>query len=376
MPNCGPQRSFFVALLTAICLHANTTAQELVLGQVLTISGPDGELGREIDAGSQACVNWINAQGGRRIKLLTRDDAGSPERAVAQAQSLVERDRAVALLGPIGPEITVSVLSWATRVQVLVVGPHAGDVVSRSKDWTTAYFLTANHSVEAAKLAAHIASLGVQRVALLYSENDVGRRALEAFEESLAIAGIVPSAMVAVAPNPKGPSAAVAAVLDSKPQAIVLGTSGTMTVQVMRALNAAWDQGGRGMYGIYGLSFAATPRELRELGSKARGLAISQVLPPVTDIKYRLVSIYHAATMSDATTRSPAGLEGCLGPLVFAEVLKRKGADLSRAGVLNEFRAARSVRIGEMEVPLGDRERPGLRFSDIVTIGTDGRIVR
>ncbi len=369
-----------LAVLALACLNAVAATQDIVLGQVLSSSGTTGELGRDIQAGSEACVNWVNEQGGvagRRLRLITKDDGGVPDRAVANAQSLMDRDGAVALLGPMGPAVTVPLLDWATRAQVLVVGPHSGDVVSRSKEWTTAYFLTANHSAEAQKLAAHIVALGVMRVVQVYSENDFGRRALEALEESMAVAGVDSSRTIDIPAvfTQKDISNAVEMVLAAKPQAIVLATSGEATLAILKSINAHWDRGGRGMSGIYGLSFAATPRDLETLGSTARGLAVSQVLPPITDIRHRLVSIYQAATTANPALRTPGGLEGCLGPLVFAEALKRKTSDFSRSGVLSEFRWNRAARIGNLEVPLADRDRPGLRYVDIVTFGADGRLV-
>jgi len=65
-----------------------------------------------------------------------------------------------------------------------------------------------------------------------------------------------------------------------------------------------------------------------------------------------------------------------MGPLMLAEVLRRKPVEPSRGGVLQALKAAGRVSIGGFEVDLGDRARPGSRFTDIVYVGANGKMYR
>lgn len=374
-----PRVPYYAALVLAL-LGKVASAQELRVGQVLTLSGPNGAYGREIDQGTQACVRWLNEHGGihgRMLKVLTRDDLGSPQESVAAAASLLDRDGAVLLFGPVGPAINTVLLPWAAKRGVVVLGPHAGDVVSRSAESSTAYFLTADYAAETERIVAHIQALAGEDVGIVYSDDALGRRVLETLEGVLAVAGLNTIVVAPLGDEAGAAANAARNIAARRPQALILATRGQSTVDIMRSLQRLWPEGSRGMTGVYGLSFSVTPRELAALGASARGLAVSQVLPQFTDSRQQLSLVYQEATRSEPATRSPAGLEGCLAPLVLAQVLKRSSADVgSSAGVLREFRSLRSVEIGNLELPLANRARPGLKFTDIVSIDPEGRVLR
>lgn len=48
----------------------------------------------------------------------------------------------------------------------------------------------------------------------------------------------------------------------------------------------------------------------------------------------------------------------------------------SRTGVLQALKAAGRIDLGGFELDLSDRAKPGSRFTDIVYVGSDGRITR
>lgn len=365
-----------LSLFGALVPSTSACAQDVVVGQVLSLTGPTSAIGRDLLDGRQACTAWVNAHGGirgRLLRLVTRDDAGDAGKAVALAEDLLDRDRVALLLGPMGPAINAALLPWASRNRIVVLGPHAGDVGSRNKASDTAFFLTQNHSVEVERLAMHLATLGVRQVAMVYSADELGRSAQIAFEEALSTHGLVSEAMISVNADGSFASSALKPLVSGHQQAIVLATSGQATVATLQALEA--QRAGRGFFGVYGLSFAATPRDLTLLGSQARGLVMTQVLPSVSDTTKPLVKTY-AAAMAAGRSRdlSTLGLEGCLGPLVLAEVFQREAVEPTRANVLKAFNRAGKVTFGEIEIPLGDRESPGARFSDIVIVGPDGKM--
>ncbi|MEP6502245.1 MAG: ABC transporter substrate-binding protein [Betaproteobacteria bacterium] len=367
-----------LVLLALISGQQALHAHEIVVGQILTLTGATGAIGEAMKEGSDACVNWINsnggAGGGRQLRLVTLDDGGDPARALQLAKSVVEKSGATVLLGPIGPATVASILPWATAERIAVVGPHAGDVGSRSREWDTSYFLTANHSVEGQRLADHLRSLSVSRVSIIRSGDGLGDRALVAFEEALMSAGLQTVDSIVINADGSDAAAAVHRLLDKNPPAIVLATSGRATIAVLQALADA--RASESFYGVYGLSFAATPQELSALGPHARGLVMTQVLPAVADTQHRLVSIYRAAlAMAGSRAASSIGLEGCLGPLVLAEVLGvHPAADASRAAILKAFKTTPLVRIGDFEIPLANHDMPGANFSDIVIIDGHGYV--
>ena len=127
---------------------------------------------------------------------------------------------------------------------------------------------------------------------------------------------------------------------------------------------------------VYGMSSAASQTELLELSSMARGFSMTQVLPLPRDGRVPMVSTFLSAMRDVPGERTYAELEGCMGPLLLAEVLRRRPLGPSHATVLQALRTAGRVNLGGFEIELGDRARPGSRFTEIVFVGSDGRVLR
>src|SRR5262245_16007969 len=89
-------------LLLALCgasLAAN--AQDIVIGQSVPLSGSNADIGRDMREGALAIFNKANAsnQLGRKIQLITLDNANDKQRAAANSQQLVDQHNAIVLFG-------------------------------------------------------------------------------------------------------------------------------------------------------------------------------------------------------------------------------------------------------------------------------------
>lgn len=370
-------RGLVLGLCSAMA-PAFAPAQDIVLGQTLSLTGASANVARDLQRGRQACVDWVNSHGGvrgRSLKLLTRDDKGDAELAVKFAQELSDREGAMALLGPMGPVVNAALLKWAKEQAMPVLGPYGGDIEIRRGEFETAFFLTANQSAEAARLAAHLVSLGLRRVVIVHGTDGAGRAALVALEEALAITNVPASALLAARSDGSDAAAVAQAIARADAQAVLLATSGRATSAMLKVLTSG-SSGGAPLLQVYGLSSSASPAELIELGARARGFAMSQVVPLPRDGRLGLVTEFQAAMRGLPGERTFAELEGCMGPLLLAEVLRHKPAALSRAGMLQALKAAGRVNLGGFEVDLGDRNKIGSRFTDLVYVGSDGRVTR
>src|SRR5205809_4837603 len=80
------------------------TSTEVKIGATFPFSGPASPLSNT-GKGLIAYVNSINDRGGingRKINLITYDDAYSPPKTVEQTRKLIERDEVAFLFGPLG----------------------------------------------------------------------------------------------------------------------------------------------------------------------------------------------------------------------------------------------------------------------------------
>ena len=101
-------------------------AEAIRFGASISTSGRYSLQGRQALAGLQAWVKATNVEGGVRIRqlggklpvtLIHYDDAGSPERAVANVERLIQVDQVRVLIGPYASDLT--------RVAVRVAREHS-----------------------------------------------------------------------------------------------------------------------------------------------------------------------------------------------------------------------------------------------------------
>ncbi len=366
-------------MLVALTPEARS-ADELVIGQTLPLTGPTGSLGQAIRAGTAACANLINAQGGiagRQLRLAVLDDAGDDMRAVQNARQLVEHDHVAVLVGPIGVSSTAALQSYAAQVPIAVLGAQEGTPALRGSAYPTSFFIRANHSAEAERLAVHLSALGISRIAVIAEAGDLGHSVMTSFDEALAARGIQLQSLAVVKHDGVDARSAVERVLlGTPPQAIVLATSGAASVKAIREL-ARVAPANPMHSGIYAFSFALSQEELISLGHDAASLVMTQVMPSPADDHLELARIYsEALRAAGQSQRSYPGMEACLTPLVLRRVLKPlSGREITAASVVRSLKGAGLVTVGGLDIDLNGTARDGAGFVDIVIVGADGHFV-
>jgi ABC-type branched-subunit amino acid transport system substrate-binding protein len=77
------------------------TAKSILLGQSAAFSGPAAQLGIQMNLGTKAYFDSVNAQGGvygRKIELKTRDDRYEATLCVENTKKFIEEDKVFALI--------------------------------------------------------------------------------------------------------------------------------------------------------------------------------------------------------------------------------------------------------------------------------------
>jgi branched-chain amino acid transport system substrate-binding protein len=92
-----------VAVLVAACGGTGSTTKVIKLGAILSITGAGGVYGPQSRDGMNLAVKQINSAGGVngvQISLTVKDDASDKAQATQLAQTLIQQDNDLALLGP------------------------------------------------------------------------------------------------------------------------------------------------------------------------------------------------------------------------------------------------------------------------------------
>ena len=148
------------------------TDQEIKLGQTVPYSGPvspAAALGR----GALAYFEKVNREkggvNGRKIKLISLDDAYSPPKAVEQTRKLVEEDGVLAIVGSAGSPTGVAAQAYLNKVgvpQLLQISGSRKFNDPKHSPWSTGLFIPLPRYCDAAGTAADETLLEQAAVAL------------------------------------------------------------------------------------------------------------------------------------------------------------------------------------------------------------------
>ncbi len=92
----------FLSVLLLLAAAPVPAAEPIVIGEIDSRTGQFAAQGSALHQGVTLAIEEANTRGGiagRPLALLSRDDEGKPERAVAAAEELTGRHGAVALVG-------------------------------------------------------------------------------------------------------------------------------------------------------------------------------------------------------------------------------------------------------------------------------------
>ncbi|QOZ73514.1 ABC transporter substrate-binding protein [Bradyrhizobium arachidis] len=162
---------------------------EIRIGQTAPYSGPLSSLSRfgRIEA---AYLNMINATGGingRKVTLVSLDDAFSPTKTVQQTRKLVEDDNVLAIVGSIGTPTNLAVAKYLNgkqvpQILVLASTPKLDD--PENLPWTTTFMMP--QPVETKIYAEYLLKTKPDaKVAVIYQNDDLGKGNLAGFKAAL-----------------------------------------------------------------------------------------------------------------------------------------------------------------------------------------------
>lgn len=137
----------------------------------------------------QLAVEEINAAGGvlgRRIEVISRDDAGKPEDAIRLATELVTSEKVALLTGTFLSNVGLAVADFAARNRVLFVAAEPlTDAMVWEKGNRYTFRLRPSTYMQAAMLVEEAAKLPAKRWAIIAPNYEYGQSAVANFKELL-----------------------------------------------------------------------------------------------------------------------------------------------------------------------------------------------
>jgi branched-chain amino acid transport system substrate-binding protein len=234
----------------------------LTLGEINPLTGRFAAHGTALHRGIQLAVEEANAEGLSRVILITRDDEGRPDRAVAAAEELTTRLGAAALVGGYVDTLVGPISEVAERRKVPYVATASLDERLTQRGYR--YFFRISH------LQAYVDStVGVvldvfrpRRVAILFSGTPGASQLARRQRERLEQAGVQVPIFEMFASGIADFTPLLGRVRDAEVDALIVDAFFADHLVMVRQLRAL-DVNVKGFLGAFGMEF---PEVIRDLG--------------------------------------------------------------------------------------------------------------
>ncbi|HKQ27015.1 MAG TPA: ABC transporter substrate-binding protein [Burkholderiales bacterium] len=362
------------ALLIALPVQgqpAGGVATSVVFGQSAPLSGPNAELGNDIRNGALAYFNKLNDAGGvhgRRLELVSLDDANQVARAEANTRKLVEEQGVFALFGYASATLSRPALPIVDQHRVPFLSPFTGADPMRLFN-RYVYNMRASYADELEKIVEHYSTFGIKRFAVVHYDDVVGRENLSAVERALKKRGLAPAAVAGFKDRAKPEiEEGVKTLMKTGPEVVIFTTLYKATSDFIKhSQKAGFDAQ------MVSNSFPGSSPLAKELGKQGAGVAIAQVVPPPTKRSVPVVQEYQAAIEKQLGRKeySFTSLEAFIGAKVAAEALKRAGPRPTRQAFMQALDGMKSFDTGGYVVSFSPSDHNGSAYVELTVIGRD-----
>jgi ABC-type branched-subunit amino acid transport system substrate-binding protein len=368
------------ALLVALSLSLGTlhaaegvTVDTITIGQSAPLTGPSEELGREMKAGAEAAfaaVNEAGGIGGRKLKLITLDDANDPERTKANTQKLINEEKVLALFGYVGAHTVTPILPVVDKSKVPLIGPMSGDTNLRDSVLRYVYPTRASYVDEAEQLVSQLAARKLTKVAIFYQSDVSGRAGLAAADYVMRKHKLNMVLTGQVARGSTNVESVAQSLSKSNADAVIIAAGSSTAAALIKQMRKL---GSTAQFALF--STAGGRTLVNALGEDARGVAVSQVVPLPTSEAEPLGREY-LKRIGGASKASFASLEGYIAARVLIEGIKKAGKVPTRESLVDGLDKVGTLDLNGFRLAYSPINHAGTNFVELTVVGAGGNYKR
>jgi len=351
------------------------TPKAIVLGQSAAFTGPAAQLGIQMNAGTKAYFDHVNAQGGvfgRKIELKTRDDRYEATLCVENTKKFIEEDKVFALVSYIGTPTTVAAMPVFTEAKVPLIGPFTGAEALRSPVNRYIFNVRASYYDETEKIIEQLVSTGNRKIAVFYQDDAYGQAGLKGVQIAMDKRNLKIAALGKVERNTVKVEDAVKTINAAEPDGVVMISAYTSITEFVHQMKKAGSS-----TQFHNVSFVGSKALSDALKDEGHGVAISQVVPFPWSPSVTIVKEYQdVMTKAGNTDFNFSSLEGYIVGKVMVEGLRRAGKDLTREKLVTALEGMNNVDIGDFVVSFSPTNHSGSKFVDLTMIGRGGKFLK
>jgi branched-chain amino acid transport system substrate-binding protein len=111
--------------------NAKVTGDEIIIGEVLSMTGAEATFGTSTHSGTELAVEEINAAGGikgKKVKVITLDNQGKSDEAATAVTKLITQNNAIAILGEVASSRSLAMAPVAQQYKIPMFSPSSTNV--------------------------------------------------------------------------------------------------------------------------------------------------------------------------------------------------------------------------------------------------------
>jgi len=364
----GQRIARLVGIGLAILTSIGATQAQIIIGQTAGINGVVAASVDEAIEGANLVLNAVNAQGGihgEKVQIVRLDDGFDPARAAQNAQELIEKHKVLALFMTRGTPHTLGILPIVEQHGVPLVAPSTGAMALHRPPHHWVFNVRTPYQRESEQVARWLSTMGLERVAVVYVNDDFGKDALMG-----ALKGLNVKPMATIAVDRIQPDYAAVVPQLTTAQAVIWLGSGTTVVGGVKALRRAGSQAQ-----VITLSNNASNGFIKALGNDGDGVVVMQVFPNERSRATPLV--LEALQLAGDKPLSPVMLEGVAAAKVLVEALRRAGPKPTRERLRAALEGLKDFNLGgnKLYISYSRQNHTGLTYTDLSII-RQGRFER
>jgi branched-chain amino acid transport system substrate-binding protein len=360
---------FLSFAFAAAAAAQGVTPSRILIGQSAPLTGANAELGKDIRNGALAYFRKVNDAGGvhgRKLELVSLDDANTVQRSGENTQKLVEEQKVFALFGYASATLSRPALPIVAKHNVPFLSPFTGADPMRVFD-RNVYNMRASYADELEKIVEHFAPLGMKRFSIVYYDDVVGRENLAAVDRALKKRNYATVSVAALKDRAKPDiEAGVKEVAKGQPDVVILTTlykASSDFVKVARSSGVSAQ--------MISNSFPGASPLAKELGDHGVGVVVATVVPPFAKASLPIVGEYRAAMDKEFGDKaySFTSLESYIAAKVAVEAMRRAGAKLTREGFTKVLDGMADYDVGGHTVGFSPSNHNGSSYVELMVIG-------
>jgi ABC-type branched-subunit amino acid transport system substrate-binding protein len=365
----------FTPLVLALVTALPAWSQDIVVGQSVPLSGSNADIGRDMRDGALAVFAQVNASNalGRKVQLVTLDNANNRQRAAENTQQLLGPQGAMVLFGYNSATNSIDALPLVAQNNMLFFAPFSGSLSLRSHP--NVFTIRASYKEEALKIMEAKRNAGATKAVILYYDDEVGRSNYDAVASVFTDAGAAKPRGVAAKRGASLNVGMVEAIMQDSPHYVLATTQYSVVGEFLKSSS---EKGAT--VPVAALSFVNPDELVESVGALARGTVVAQVIPsPRASNQVSLPLVKECAEALSALNGSKlnyTSLESCVAAKVLVVALKKAGPKPTRESILLAMGSLGRVDLRGYTLNFSANQHHGSSWVELAILSRGNRFVQ